>query len=304
MAQRSEEYRRLPPEWNGIVPTEVFLSEAARIVEKSKESKVTLRAMGGVGIALRCPDEKDFAARLGRTTQGGQEYTDLDFAALLKQRGQLVKFFETLNYEKRPTTISTSVSQRQIYFHPDGYFTVDVLMDKLLIANHPMDFRRRIEVDPLTLSLADLLLEKIQMWAAFSEKDLKDCLLLLKAHEVSDDGKDGEMINSAYMADLLADDWGFYYTATTNLKKMLGLMEGLDESGKQANIDPARVSTEERTAIVSRIQRLLKAIDEHPKSFGWKMRAKLGTTKQWYKTVETPASVGDFGLWRLREVKS
>jgi hypothetical protein len=303
MAQAAESHRRLPPEWNGVVPTEVFLNEAVNIVEKSKQSGVTLRAMGGVGIALRCPEGRDFARRLGRMTGGRQEYTDLDFAGLLKERNKLVEFFRTLNYEKRPTTISTSASQRQIYYHPDGYFTVDVLMDELLIANHPIDFRKRLGVDDLTLSLADLLLEKVQIWVSFSEKDLKDCLLLLLTHDLSDDGSDGGKINSDYIASLLAGDWGFYYTATSNLKKILGLVRDLDNSGKVANIDASLITTEERATIASRIQRLLKAIEDHPKSFGWKMRAKLGTSKQWYKTVETPATVGDFGIWRLRDIR-
>ena len=301
--QGTEQYRRLPPEWNGFVPTEVFLSEATRIVEKSKDFGVALRAMGGVAIALRCQDEKDFARRLGRMIEGGQEYSDLDFAGFLKERSKLVEYFKTLNYEKRPSTLSSSTSQRQIYFHPEGYFTVDVLMDKLLIANHPIDFRSRITVDPLTIPLADLLLEKIQMWVSFSEKDLKDCLMLLKAHDLSEDGTDGERINSSYIADLLSDDWGFYYTATTNLKKIADILANLEALSKDVHIDPLKIPNDERAMISARIQHLLKVVEERPKSFGWKMRAKLGTKKQWYNFVETPSSVGGFGLWRLREGK-
>lgn len=291
--------RKLPPEWNGIVPTEYFLSEAQRIVEKSKESDITLRAMGGVGIAMRSAAEREFAQRLGRMTQGKQEYTDLDFAGLLKERNKIKEFFGGINYDIRRTTMSSAASQRQIYFHPEGYFSVDVLMDKLLIANHPIDFRKRIEIDPLTIPLADLLLEKIQMWVSFSEKDLKDCLLLLKTHDLSN--SDGETINSAYIAELLSDDWGFYYTATTNLKKIQGVLKDLDAMGSQVNIEPARVSAEERANLSSKIDRLLKSIDDHPKSFGWKMRAKLGTSKQWYSPVETSETVGAFGIWNLRD---
>ena len=303
MSRETGQHRPLPPEWNGIVPTDIFLSEAAHVVEKSEDFGISLRAMGGVGIALRCAGERGFALRLGRATQGGQEYTDLDFAGLIKERNRLVEYFRTLNYEKRRDTLSSSASQRQIYFHPEGYFTVDVIMDKLLVANHPIDFRKRIAVDPLTIPLADLLLEKIQMWVSFSEKDLKDCLMLLNAHDLSEDGTDGEKINAAYIAGLLSDDWGFYYTATTNLKKMAGILADLDTIGMEVHVDPLRISNDERATITARIQRLLKIIEDSPKTFRWKMRARLGTTKQWYETVETPSTVGDFGLWRLREVK-
>lgn len=294
--------RNLPAEWNGIVPAEVFFNEATRIVEKSKEADLTLRVMGGVGIGLHSTNERTFAERLGRMAAGKQEYTDLDFAGFLKERNRIGDFFSNrLSYAKRKTTISTAVSQRQIYFHPDDYFTVDVLMDKLLIANHPIDFRSRLGVDQLTLPLADLLLEKIQMWVSFSEKDLKDCLVLLKAHEISDDGSEDEMISSKYIAQLLSDDWGFYHTATTNLKRIVTIVGNLDRTGHDFHIDASRVSADERNNITGKIEHLLHVIDDRPKSWGWKARSKLGTKKQWYRDVETTQTVGDFGIWRLRE---
>ena len=304
MAAIEASYRKLRPEWNGVIPTEVFTDEASRIVNKSKNSDVTLRVIGGVGIALHCLNERSFAQKLGRLVGGKQEYTDLDFAGLLKQRNRLADFFTgQLGYTKRRTTLSTSVSQRQIYYHPDGYFTVDVMMDKLLIANHPIDFRARLEIDPLTITPADLLLEKIQMWESFSEKDLKDCLLLIKAHRVSDKGEDADMINSKYIAELLSEDWGFWYTATTNLKKIVSIVESLDDRGQEVHIDPARVSSGEREEITGKIvEGLLRAIEDHPKSLGWRVRSKLGTSKKWYRDVETPQTVGDFGIWRLREI--
>ena len=294
--------RVLPSEWGGIVPTQVFFDEAVNIVEKSKGAGVTLRVMGGVGIALHSKNEREFAQKLGRIGAGVQEYTDLDFAGLMKERNKIADFLSgQLGYPKRKTTISSSVSQRQIYFHPQGYFSVDVMMDKLLIANHPIDFRSRLGVDPLTLSLADLLLEKIQMWVSFSQKDLKDCLLLLRAHAIGGYGDEAESINADYIADLLSNDWGFYYTATTNLKKMAELLSTLDQRGREVGIDPSRVSAEERTDIERKIQLLLTKIEEHSKSFGWNARSKLGTKSKWYRDVETPQTIGDFGLWRLRE---
>ncbi len=298
----SESPQALPQEWNGVIPTSVFLEEAVRIVETSAKAGLTLRVMGGVGIALRCADRTDFAQRLGRTGKGTQEYTDLDFAGYFKEREKLIDFFSgQLGYTKRKTTISTAVSQRQIYFHPKGYFTLDVMMDKLLIANHPIDFRPRLSVDKLTLSPADLLLEKIQMWVSFSEKDLKDCLLLFRAHKVAEGPDESQAINAAYIARLLSDDWGFYHTAITNLKKMAELVENLDARGAEAHIDPSRISAEERKDIGDKIRSLLRAIDDHPKSLGWTLRSKVGTKKQWYRDVETPQSIGDFGIWRLRE---
>jgi hypothetical protein len=303
VASEASSYKRLPLEWNGIVPTEVFLDEATKIVEKSRAWKITLRVMGGVGIALHSSNEMGFAQSLGRLVEGKQEYTDLDFAGSFNERNNITKFFANeMNYVMRKTTITSAASRRQIYFHPDGYFTVDVFLDQLLVANHPIDFRPRLGIDPLTLPLADLLLEKIQMWVSFSEKDLKDCLLLIKAHGVSDDGNENELINSKYMAELLSNDWGFYYTAKSNLEKIANIVKNLDQVGKDLRIDSSKISPAEREDIVSKIDHLLRVIEAEPKSFGWKMRSKVGTAKKWYNDVETPESVGGFGIWRLREV--
>jgi len=73
LAAIEESYRKLRPECNGVIPTEVFIDEASRIVNKSKGSDVTLRVIGGVGIALHCLNERSFAQKLGGLVGGKQE---------------------------------------------------------------------------------------------------------------------------------------------------------------------------------------------------------------------------------------
>lgn len=294
--------RNLPAEWKGLVPTEVFFEEARGIVEHANEKGVTLRIMGGMGIAFHSADYRDFAKRLGRVgASGGQEYSDLDFAAYMKQKDLIVKLFVTdLGYIKRRTTLSSAASQRQIYFHPKGWFYIDVLLDKLLVANHPLDFRARLQLDSPTIPVSDLLLEKLQMWEAFSEKDLKDCFLLLKAHEVTQ--HDANCINKEFIARLLAQDWGFWYTVTGNLKKIRRITEDLDQMGPKVGIHPSEISQVERAELVMRIERLLQRIDEEPKSLSWKLRSKIGTSKKWYEHVETPETVAGFGIWHMKDV--
>ncbi|MEM2440661.1 MAG: hypothetical protein QW493_05565 [Candidatus Bathyarchaeia archaeon] len=291
--------RELPKEWGGIVPTEIFLQESQKIVEKAKSEGITLRILGGLGVAIHCQEHRDFAQKLSRVGTGaieGQEYSDIDLVSYRSHRDKLKEFFDKLGYAKRKATLSTAASERQIYFHPKGWFYVDVFFDKLLVANHPIDFKGRLELDYPTITVTDLLLEKIQIWEAFSEKDLKDCLLLLKAHGVSQK-PEKESVDASYIAKLLAQDWGFWYTATTNLKKIKAFLARMDELGPQANMDPKQVSMEEREDISQKVDKILEAIDREPKSFGWKMRAKIGTKKQWYNPVERPETVGGFGIW-------
>jgi len=265
---------RMPEEWGGIVPGEIFLDEARKIVDEAKKKGVALRALGGVGIRLHSLDYVDFCKRLDRMGLGQQEFSDLDFLAYRKQRGIMEDFFSSVGYVKRITTLSTASSERQIYFHHEGWLSVDVFFDKLLVANHPMDFRGRLELDYPTISLTDLLLEKLQI-VEFSEKDLKDTLTILVSHNI-EEKDEREIINSKYIATLLSKDWGFWYTTTTNLKKIESLLPQMKS-----------VTDEERSQILSKVHLLLDHIEREPKTPAWKLRAIVGPKKRWYQHVET-----------------
>ncbi|MCW4045078.1 MAG: hypothetical protein NWE94_06130 [Candidatus Bathyarchaeota archaeon] len=291
--------RDLPKEWNDIVPTEVFMHESQAIAEAAQKEGLTLRIIGGLGIAMHCQQLGEFARNLCRTGTGvakGQEYSDLDFVSYRKQRDKVKELFGKLGYVKRRATLSSAASERQIYYHPKGWFYVDVFFDQLIVANHPIDFRGRLELDYPTITVTDMLLEKIQMWEAFGVKDLKDCLLLLRAHSISEQNEK-ECIDAGYIAKLLSQDWGFWYTATTNLQNIKSFVAELDRLGPDAQINPALIPNEERAVISEKITALLNRIDAEPKSFGWKMRAKVGAKKQWYNHVERPETVGGFGIW-------
>ena len=288
--------RELPEEWNNIVPTDVFMQEAESLVEQAKGKSILLRVAGGLGIAIRCKNFRDFGVRLGRMGTGvihSQEYSDIDLVSYRKCRDQVKSFFAEIGYAKRRATLSSAASERQIYYHPKGWFAVDVFFDKLLVANHPIDFVGRLELEYPTISVTDFLLEKIQMWEAFGAKDLKDCLLLLRSCEI----KEKEGISAGYIAKLLSEDWGFWYTATTNLNKIQKFLIELDRFGADAGIDAQKISSEDRKEIAEKIETLLKALNDVPKSLGWRMRAKIGVKKKWYNPVERPDTVGGFGIW-------
>ncbi len=287
--------RELPQEWNGIIPTDVFMQEATQLVEQAKTKGITLRVVGGLGIAIRCRSYRDFGTKLGRVGTGAaqQEYSDIDLVSYKKQRDKVKSFFSETGYAKRRATLSSAASERQIYYHPKGWFCVDVFFDKLMVANHPIDFAGRLELDYPTITATDALLEKLQIWEAFSAKDLKDCLLLLKSCQVNEE----KGIDASYIAKLLSSDWGFWYTATTNLNKIHRFISELERFGPDAGINPKQISSEDRKEMATKIETLLKAIDDEPKSFGWKMRAKIGTSRKWYNPVERPDTVGGFGIW-------
>ena len=278
----------MPPEWGGIVPTDVFVEEGKHIVDEAGRRGIPLRLLGGVAIRLHCIESSDFATKLARLGEGGQEYTDLDFMSYSKFRKKMKDFFAELGYSKRPTTMSSAATQRQIYFHPKGWFYVDVFYDKLLAANHPIDFRDRLDLDSPTITPTDMLLEKVQIVFP-DEKDVKDAMLLLRAHAITEQ-EEKNRINAKFIARKLASEWGFWYTVTTNLK---GLKQYVNENQK--------LNMEDRQDLEGKVDTLLATIEREPKSTGWKIRSLTGAKKRWYNPVETTETVGEFGIWKLRE---
>jgi hypothetical protein len=162
-------------------------------------------------------------------------------------------------------------AQRHFYHDASGQFKIDVFFDKLEMS-HTIDFRNRLEMDTPTIPLAELLLEKMQI-VQINEKDIKDAIIVLLGHEIGED--DHDHINAEYMASLLSNDWGFYHTTVTNLGKV-----------KLFSSKYQQLSEDERRDIVSKVDFLVKRIDEQPKGGKWKMRARLGTKRKWYRDVE------------------
>jgi len=96
--------------------------------------------------------------------------------------------------------------------------------------------------------------------------------LLLLAAPVSTSDQDG--INGKYIAKIMSEDWGFYYTTTINLKKI-----------KAAMLDVKVLTNDHHERISDRVNQLLTIIEDAPKSGKWRKRAKTGTNKPWYNEV-------------------
>lgn len=246
---------------------QVFIDEAHRLVREAATRGIPLRIIGGLAIYLRCTKYQDFFNRLERL--GKKVFTDIDLISLSKLSSKIVQFFKEMGYQYDPRFLYYFRSR--LIFFGGRVPMVDVFLDKLEMC-HTLDLKDRLEIDQLTIPLADLLLEKLQI-VKINEKDIKDVLLLLRCHEV---GGSEDMINANYIAKLLSDDWGFYYTVTSNLTKI-----------RDQYIPSAKFLLEEEKNVISeRINRILDAIEKAPKSSRWQMRAKVGTKKKWYREVE------------------
>jgi len=247
-----------------------FIGEAKRIVEAAQKSGILLRVLGAVAFRIQCPAYIPVHIAMGR------ELSDIDFAAYMKEDQKIEKFFMSgMNFkgEQRQAALTPELFVgRHIYEDPVTGLHVDIFFDELNMS-HKVNFRNRLHLDPVTITLADLTLEKVQI-AHLNEKDIKDMLMLLAAHPVAE--TDQGAVNGKYIADVMSKDWGFYYTTTTNLGKIRNGIPRYQQF----------FSKDDLARIDKGLGQLESMIEAAPKSIKWKTRAMVGTKVQWYNDVE------------------
>jgi hypothetical protein len=246
---------------------ERVMDESKRIIDEATRKEIVLRLLGGVAIGLNCPSA--LSPPLAR------EYADADFIGLKKQAGKIKSLFTDLRYTPAKTFNAIHGDRRLLFYIPDSSKQVDVLLDVFHMC-HEFDFRDRLTIHPVTLSISDLLITKLQV-IKINDKDIRDMLCLLKDHEISDNDERG--ISRLYIAKLCSRDWGIYKTFTDTLDTISSSLNRYD------------LAQADRVAIGSRIRNLYNAIEQEPKSTGWKLRAKIGDKVRWYELPEEPHPV-------------
>jgi hypothetical protein len=252
--------------------------EASSIAAEVAAGGLPARLLGGVAFWLRCPSV--------RSGPFARDYADLDFAvskpasqrfrAILEGRGYLPdKFFNGLHG-----------ATRLYYGAPDGQWSVDIVIDELTMS-HRLDLRGQLDGPGPTLSPADLLLTKLQVWE-INRKDLGDAACLLADHglaagpagadaaEADTAGADtagADQVSLARVTAVLGTDWGFCHTAERNLGKVaeLAAAEPLPGAGHD---------------VAAQVRAVQAAIEAAPKSRSWRMRSRIGERVKWYETPE------------------
>jgi len=243
-------------------------AEGQRIVEEAKKRGLHVRLLGAIAFQTHCPKFSFLTARLNRVL------SDIDFAGYGKESHRISNMMRELGYADQPMMTAFWGDRRTIWDNALNGMHVDIFFDKLEM-NHDVVFDKRLDIDLLTISLVDMLLEKMQI-VHINEKDIVDTTMLLREHEIGEAGP--ETIDAPYITKLLQGDWGFYYTFTTNLNKVRERLPAYQE-----------LSDADRADVISKIDKLQKMIEDSPKSMGWKVRARVGTSKKWYRDVEEVA---------------
>ncbi len=234
-----------------------------QVLQKATEYDAVVRVLGALAVRTHCPRFKHIEYELGR------ELTDIDLVAYSRDRRKLHKMLDQLNFSEDRTIGMFTAGERLLFIAPDGMH-LDIFLDRLNMC-HEINLKGRLEIDYPTISLVDLLLEKMQI-VEINEKDLIDTMVLLLEHDIGDTSK--ETIDVRYLGSLCASDWGLWRTVTMNLEKLKGYLSLTPE-----------LSELERQGGEAKVTKLLQEIEAEPKSLKWRMRAKVGDKKKWYRDV-------------------
>ena len=137
--------------------------------------------------------------------------------------------------------------------------------------DHNIALARRLEIEPYTVSVSDLLLTKLQIFR-LEDKDIQDVITMLGDVDVAQEDAPG-LINGRYIGALCAEDWGLFHDVATNLQRVV-------ESVAAFDIDEVQ-----RERIREGVARLIAGLEDAPKCLRWRLRARVGTRKSWHTEV-------------------
>lgn len=251
-----------------------MIDEARRIIDEARLRGIILRLFGGLAVRSHC--EPAYVCE--------RDYSDIDLIGRHRQVKGILALFAALGFEENMhVRVATDHQQlqfskecahaddeRHYFLHPDDH--VDVFLDTFHMDHH-VPLADRLEIEDYTVSLSDLLLTKLQA-AHLDDKDERDIVSLLGQSPLGETGERG-VVNVAYIARLCASDWGLYYAVLAGIAQMRGVLE------RRADLDPELLGRAR-----SAFDRLEAAIEAEPKSTKWKLRARVGTHKQWRDAVE------------------
>ena len=239
------------------------LEAATQIIDTAEKRGVRLRLLGGLAFKKLCPTSMD--------PRYYRENKDIDMMGKREDSREIMKIMETLGYKPRELFNKLNMGQRLIYYDMGNKRRVDLFLDEFVMC-HKFNFKENILAGTYTLPITQLLMTKLQV-VEKTEKEYKDLLVALYDHDV---GTEGNGIRGDEIADLCSKDWGIYTTFLKSLESLQMKSQELDEG--------------ERMVVTARIQKLVAMMESAPKSFGWRMRARVGERTKWY---ELPEKDGD-----------
>ena len=236
--------------------------------------------MGGLAVRLHIKDDPlavlVYKKRFDNSTN---VFADLDLVGYRKQRGDIEKMFVQLQYQPDRMINPLFGDRRLIFYHPKGYFHIDVFLDKCEFSHDVIFYDkqgiRRLEISFPAITPTDIILGKLQIHQ-INKKDLIDLIALFAKKNITSSDED-DSINGSYIAKILSQDWGFWYEATNNLNMVKYVAKDMLTKGD--------IQETMYDKVLQKIGCLLQFIEKEQKTKDWIKRSQVGTKKPWYREV-------------------
>ncbi|HEY6296503.1 MAG TPA: hypothetical protein VIX15_12620 [Streptosporangiaceae bacterium] len=245
-------------------------AEARQVLAGCAEHKVSARLIGGLAVAMH--------QHLPTPQELQRSYADIDIVIGRKDgKGAKAGLLE-LGYVPNDRFNALRGDRRLLFYDTVNGRQLDVFVGTFAMC-HTLDLSARLSLLPDTLSVADLVLTKLQI-VEINTKDLVDAAQLLRNHELGrGDAAGQDEVSLDRLCAVTSADWGWYTTLSDNLAKLAAFAH-------DALPEP------DRTVVTERAQAIQRAIDEPSKSLRWKARARIGRHSPWYELPEEVAGTG------------
>jgi hypothetical protein len=195
---------------------------------------------------------------------------DIDLVTHARRSSEVELLLSRLGYTPDKPFNTLNGHTRLLFYDETHKRQLDVFVG-LFEMCHRLPISDRLNVEPLTLPLAELLLTKLQI-VQLNDKDVRDVCALLLDHGLGE--QDDETINVRRLGELCGADWGLWKTVMVSLDKVRMM------AGNYALPAAALARINEN------IDGLQAALQAAPKSLRWKARAAVGERVQWYAVPE------------------
>jgi hypothetical protein len=235
------------------------VAEASRILDAASGRNLTLRAAGGVGVAILCPSARHPSLQ--------RQYHDIDLVCRGGEQHLVETLFELLGYVPDKEFNALHGQDRMFFHDPVNDREVDIFVERIFGA-HELNLRNRLHLSTRALTPADLLLSKLQVYHT-NNKDLLDIVALLTDQPLTDDDTG---INMQRVVDVCSGDWGWWRTVTVVADRTHTFIQTHELVDRQD--------------VEDKLNTLRSTLETSPKSRKWKFRARIGDRVRWYEVPE------------------
>jgi hypothetical protein len=240
------------------------VAESKRLVAAANANGLVVRALGGVAVCLQAPAAGPLLPR---------SCGDIDLATRREGRRAVADLLAEAGYVGDQMFNALHGARRLLFYDEANRRKLDVFVGEFSMC-HVIPLVDRLEREPLTIPLAELLLTKLQI-VQLNERDQRDIYSLTYHHPVSDAGGSG--IEADYIAELCSKDWGLWRTTRATIEQC------------QANLSHYSLHEDAASLIRERLDHLWKQVEAAPKTTRWRLRSRVGDRVKWYEQPEETA---------------